>query len=245
VARFVLLPPAIDVASGAALRKAERMTKPRPYMIVVGVDQSETGDQALEQALRIGAQSAPAEVHAISVLTLFSTANAGVEYALATSLPGIPLEKALGDLMDHVNKKLALLHREFGSDPTRHLPRVLCHVRLDSPAKEIAQLAADLEADLVVVGSHGRRGLSRSLMGSVAEATVRFAPCPVLVTRPKRVVPTISIEPPCPECVKARAASGGERFWCDQHSEKHGQRHTYYSTDRVSRDGSLPLLFHA
>jgi hypothetical protein len=82
-------------------------------------------------------------------------------------------------------------------------------------------------------------------MGSVAEATVRFAPCPVLVARPKRVVPTVSIEPPCPECVKARTTSAGERFWCDQHSEKHGQRHTYYSTDRVSRDGSFPLLFHA
>src|SRR5688500_18881891 len=130
VARFVLLPPALDVASGAALRKAERMMKPRPYLIVVGVDQSETGDQALEQALRIGAQSAPAEVHAISVLTLFSTANAGVEYALATSLPGIPLEKALGELMGHVKKKLAALHQEFGTDPTRHLPRVLCHVSL-------------------------------------------------------------------------------------------------------------------
>ena len=221
------------------------MSKPHPYTIVVGVDQSETGDLALEQALRIAARSAPVEVHAISVLTLFSTANAGVEYALASSLPGVPLEKALGQLMDHVNRKLAALHQEFGGDSIHHLPRVLCHVRLDSPAKEIAQLAADVEADLVVVGSHGRRGLARSLMGSVAEATVRFAPCPVLVARPKRVVPTVSIEPPCPECVKARAASAGERFWCDQHSEKHGQRHTYYSTDRVPRDGSFPLLFHA
>ena len=40
-------------------------------------------------------------------------------------------------------------------------------------------------ADLVVVGTHGRRALARMLVGSVAELTVRLAPCPVLVVRPK------------------------------------------------------------
>jgi nucleotide-binding universal stress UspA family protein len=64
----------------------------------------------------------------------------------------------------------------------------VCHIRLDAASEEISQLAADLEADLVVVGTHGRRGLGRFLLGSVAEGVVRAAPCPVFVVRPKRVV---------------------------------------------------------
>ncbi len=52
-----------------------------------------------------------------------------------------------------------------------------------SPEKAIAELASALRVDLVVLPSHGRRGISRLLLGSVAEQVVRLAPCPVLVLR--------------------------------------------------------------
>jgi nucleotide-binding universal stress UspA family protein len=56
---------------------------------------------------------------------------------------------------------------------------------LERPAAHgIDDFARDVDADLVVVGSHGRRGLRRFLIGSVAEVTVRHAPCSVLVVRP-------------------------------------------------------------
>jgi nucleotide-binding universal stress UspA family protein len=48
---------------------------------------------------------------------------------------------------------------------------------------EIQAVAKEIKADLVVIGSHGRRGLSRALLGSVAEKVVRTAPCPVLTVR--------------------------------------------------------------
>lgn len=48
------------------------------------------------------------------------------------------------------------------------------------PAKAILRLAKDENVDIIVMGSHGRSGLSRMLMGSVAEAVVRNAECPVL-----------------------------------------------------------------
>lgn len=47
----------------------------------------------------------------------------------------------------------------------------------------VAAEAGDWEADLVVIGSHGRRGLGRLLLGSGAEQVIRLAPCPVLVVR--------------------------------------------------------------
>lgn len=49
------------------------------------------------------------------------------------------------------------------------------------PADAVTQLAEDEGVDMIVLGSHGRTGLTRLLMGSVAEAIVRKAHCPVLV----------------------------------------------------------------
>ncbi|QEG20443.1 universal stress protein [Mariniblastus fucicola] len=51
------------------------------------------------------------------------------------------------------------------------------------PGSEIADLAKESDAGLVVISSHGRSGLTRMLLGSVAERVVRLSPCPVLVLR--------------------------------------------------------------
>jgi nucleotide-binding universal stress UspA family protein len=61
-------------------------------------------------------------------------------------------------------------------------------------AKSIVQHASQLGIDLIVMGSHGRTGIAHILLGSVAEAVVRMAPCPVLTVRdpvktPERVAP--------------------------------------------------------
>lgn len=53
-----------------------------------------------------------------------------------------------------------------------------------APAHEIVRHARELRADLVVVGTHGRKGVERFFLGSVAERVVREAQCPVLVVRP-------------------------------------------------------------
>jgi nucleotide-binding universal stress UspA family protein len=57
------------------------------------------------------------------------------------------------------------------------------HVVMGDPATEIIQLARSEGADLIVMGTHGRTGLTRLMMGSVAEAVVRRAPCPVLTLK--------------------------------------------------------------
>ena len=53
----------------------------------------------------------------------------------------------------------------------------------DDPASEIVDYAASANIDLIVMGTHGRRGAAHVLMGSVAEHVVRAAPCPVLTVR--------------------------------------------------------------
>ncbi len=61
---------------------------------------------------------------------------------------------------------------------------VVDHVFLEGdPAEEIVRHAAECGADLIVIGTHGRTGVERQLMGSVAEKILRDAPCSVLIVK--------------------------------------------------------------
>jgi hypothetical protein len=143
-------------------------------------------------------------------------------------------EEASNELVRYTEGKVEAFATKCGEGGCGGFSRAVTHLRLESPAAEIAQLCSDLEADLAIVGTHGRRGFSRVLLGSVAEAVVRLAPCPVLVVRVPRAtaaeVP--SIEPPCPHCVETRRETGGQELWCAQHRQRHGRRHTYHQVDR-------------
>lgn len=110
-----------------------------------------------------------------------------------------------------------------------HKGRTTCHVTTGDPCHEILQLASRLDADLVIVGTHSRKGLNRLMLGSVAELVVRKASCPVLVVREKDhtgLAP--EIEPPCADCLETQRASKGEKIWCARHSRRHPTGHTHY-----------------
>jgi len=68
-------------------------------------------------------------------------------------------------------------------------PTVACEHRLiaGAPAAAIVELAEQENVDLIVMATHGRTGLTRVLMGSVAEEVVRKAKCPVLTVKPATV----------------------------------------------------------
>jgi nucleotide-binding universal stress UspA family protein len=149
------------------------------------------------------------------------------------------------DMRAFVEKALAKLDAGRGRTEADADLAWTMHLQLLDPAHAIAQLASDLEANLVVVGTHGRKGLSRFLLGSVAEAVVRLSPCPVLVVRPvgaRSAVHSPAIEPPCPDCLQTRAATAGEELWCERHREHHGRAHTYHFTPfRESHQSGLLL----
>lgn len=60
---------------------------------------------------------------------------------------------------------------------------VQIEVKLGDPSTEIVDYANEIAADLIVMPSHGRKGISRFLLGSVAERVVRLAHCPVLILK--------------------------------------------------------------
>jgi nucleotide-binding universal stress UspA family protein len=140
--------------------------------IVVGVDDSEQAAAALRWALAEGVlrQATVEVVHSwsppVSALPFGATLiipvdEAAVDAAARASVDEL-VEGALADT---------------GAEP----PEVLRTVLPGSPSVTLVDAAEG--ADLLVVGSHGRSGLSRLVLGSVAMACVNHAPCPVVVVR--------------------------------------------------------------
>jgi nucleotide-binding universal stress UspA family protein len=213
------------------------MTK--PYIIVVGADFSEASTLAVQKAFELASQQPAAEVHLVNVVQTYGPQVAYEMPVDSSALNVLTISEARTRFRRYADDLYA---KYLESNAGRAFSRVVAHVRFDAIATEIAQLAADLEADLVVVGTHGRKGISRVLLGSSAEATVRLAPCPVLVVRPKGVPDVPRIEPACPRCLETRRASNGAEYWCEQHRERHGQRHTYHQGDRTSADHEMPLM---
>ena len=140
--------------------------------ILVPTDFSDTSDAALEYASLLAGRSG-ASVQLLHVLDdPFVTEGMAAE-AYITEAP--MLRSAM---LRDAQERLA--HRV--------VPRI-AGMRIDSEvlfgrgAKTIAEYAADRGFDLIVMGTHGRAGVSHLLLGSVAERLVRTAPCPVMTVR--------------------------------------------------------------
>ena len=84
----------------------------------------------------------------------------------------------------HAGEKATVSGGSYRPDvPDRTFPRVAIGARVELDARHDGRTQAEVGADIIVIGSHGRTGLSRLLMGSVAEHVVRKAGCPVLTVK--------------------------------------------------------------
>ncbi len=147
----------------------------RPDVVVVPTDFSPTARQALKLAEQIAATMGPSRLilaHAyyvpVELEMLVSSEASGYDGLLLgriSEAATAELERILEDVQD------AGMSVEYVS---RH----------GTPEHVVADVARENDADLIVMGTHGRTGVSRMLMGSVAEYVVRMAPCPVLTVGP-------------------------------------------------------------
>ncbi|WP_168219074.1 universal stress protein [Limnoglobus roseus] len=99
-----------------------------------------------------------------------------VEPAFVAEVEGVPTPFPTG-LLEVAEKRLKNVVLPDSTTKCRH------EVRAGSPVEEIARLADEFAADLIVMGTHGRHGLSRLLLGSVAEGVLRRVACPVLFVK--------------------------------------------------------------
>ena len=141
------------------------------YRIVVATDFSECAQQAWELARRIAAAPGSELVlaHVLTEVPLYGEGVFNIE--TARKVREGASKWAEGTLEAWVGKA-----RAEGLSARAAL-------RTGVPHQEIVALAEDERADLIVIGTTGRGGISRALLGSVADRVVRLAPCPVLTVR--------------------------------------------------------------
>ena len=99
-------------------------------------------------------------------------------------IDGMPIAPDFGDVEEEI---LAVLRRDLAAEAaTVHGHDITVDMRIENgdPGDVIASIVADEDIDQIVIGSHGRRGLGRLFIGSVAEQVLRQSPVPVLVVKP-------------------------------------------------------------
>ena len=115
---------------------------------------------------------------------------------------------------------------------------------IGAPAEAILQFTVDVEANILICGTHARHGLDRLLHTSVAETLVREARCPVLIAKPRSYAHARKSDRPiplCPDCATQRAQTGDAGAWCEVHARDYVGTHTYGGA--ASR-GSHPASFN-
>jgi nucleotide-binding universal stress UspA family protein len=197
--------------------------------IVVGLDFSEMSDRALHVAVNMARSAGTAELHLVHVL---APPVGGTEFAPMVDV---------GEQTLTARTQLA----DLAESLTEAAPEILAfpHVLVGNPQREIPRIAEDVEADLVVVGTHGRRGINRALFGSVAEHVVRSCACSVLTVRAKAKTASESIEPPCPECAAIGGLSAGKEHRCARHTSHRPHAHTYSEFPPSFGLGSMTFRF--
>jgi nucleotide-binding universal stress UspA family protein len=196
----------------------------RPFVLVVGLDLADTDSSgyALDQAARTAMRIGGSRMHLLHVLAAEADAD--------------KIGQAAGLLREYVSgkaKQLGGLARQS----------VGIHIRRGRPGHEIAQLASDVDADLIVVGMHHRPHIKQLFLGSTAEHVMATAQCPVFVAGPRpapKPSHVIAIEPPCPDCLRKRQETKGASWWCDRHSESHHLARIH----RYSYQTELPFEQH-
>jgi len=149
-----------------------------PTKILVATDFSTTADSAENLGLKL-ARRLSAELHLLHVRVI-------LEDPLMAEEKHLQIEKLMASADDATQEAFDTNH-VGGTDVAiqTHL------VRSTSAAEAITETAADLGCDLIVMGTHGRRGIKHLLLGSVAENVVRCVDIPVLTVRPKIASPAL------------------------------------------------------
>ena len=137
--------------------------------ILVAVDLSDEADDVIAAARYQAEINDGATLHLLNVVKPVSHTHGGLDLGAVASMAD--LDSAL---LDRAQQTVADLAARY-SIPHKH-------VKVGNPASEIRSLAEALEADLIVMGTHGRHGLGR-LLGSTANAVLHGVPCDVLTVR--------------------------------------------------------------
>jgi nucleotide-binding universal stress UspA family protein len=156
----------------SAARKGALEMGQFPTRLLLATDGSEEAELAALKAVDL-AERTNAELHVVHV---------GVVPSFLRSDPGTrgydgKLYEQLEEESRELLRKLSWRVKVAGGTVTGS------HLRMGAVDLEIVALAKELGADLIIMGCRGHRGIRRAIEGSVSDAVIRHAPCPVLVVR--------------------------------------------------------------
>jgi len=144
--------------------------------VVVGYDFSHSGRAALHRAVTLAGR---APFHVLHIVCVIDPKD---------PIPSIPSYNGV-DYMYAARVQEALaaeIQQELDQADVRGSVHFFVHARIGKAADEILQLAREVGADLIIVGSKGMTGLERLILGSTSEHVVREAGCTVEVARAKK-----------------------------------------------------------
>lgn len=157
------------------------------YPIVVGIDFTAASDVAIQKALELSRRVEGDSLHLVHVLPALDAKRGDHLEREAERI-----EAAYAELRAYVLDHATRLDRGAWNQET------VFHVRRGDPSEALHQLAVDVDAELVVVGTHQRKGLAKLVLGSVAEKLVSTSRVPVLVACEKNFEGLAKTEVPEP-----------------------------------------------
>jgi len=131
--------------------------------ILVATDESQNARQAVDLAMKIAEEKA-------AILSVVSVVSTNDEFIALAPDQVAGMVKAKEVFLAGIKQEAA----------SRNI-KLVTHVREGEPHEQITKLAGDINASVIVMGTYGRKGLHRLLMGSVTERTIGYSSCPVLI----------------------------------------------------------------
>jgi len=146
--------------------------------ILVPIDFSEHSKRTISYAMRTASRHGST----IYLLHVFQIPDYVVSPYARRKQNSAEVQSQLGAAEQEARENLEVFAQELSNRGIKVQP----YLRVGYPFDEIVLMANHFNVDLIIIGSHGRGGISRLLVGSTAERVVEHAPCPVLVVKGPR-----------------------------------------------------------
>lgn len=193
-------------------------------VILAAVDGTPASDAAIGTATALASSVRGAELHFVHVL-------APPVFPTGPTVPSMPT------YVEDARVFIAAVKRQASA---RFAGRLEGHLATGDPHERILAVAAELDADLIVIGSQGTTGIARWLHRSLAQRIASDAPCAVLIARPKEHSAAIpEIEPACPDCLDVQRKTTGTELWCAAHTARHPHGRLHYAIPKPFATGSM------
>lgn len=191
-------------------------SKTTPVQVVIAYDFSPSAEEAIMRGIDLACR---APQHVLHILVAIDARH---------GFPIAPAEHVDYDYAERIQKIVtARLVEGFGGREAASEVQFYVHARIGKAADQILHLAREIGADMIIIGSHGKTGVERLVLGSVSERVVREAHCAVIVARTKTY----------PDVALARVVP----FDHERHTYHPPHRYVYVDRQVIKRPDDWPL----